>query len=91
MPDSHISDLTHLVLMPLNLLVRVRMGAQELSDRWLRARRALMKRAQDYADLLVEMVKRHTGELPAFDDPLEAAFFLVLIEILKEIENSSRP
>ncbi|HYA31461.1 MAG TPA: hypothetical protein VED67_01795 [Thermodesulfovibrionales bacterium] len=50
-----------------------------------------MKRAQDYADLLAEMVKRHTGKLPAFDDPLEAAFFLVLIEILKEIENSSRP
>jgi hypothetical protein len=65
----------------------VRMGVKELSGRWLRARRALRKEDQVYAENLAEMAKRHASEgFCAFDDPLEAAVFSVLIEILKEMD-----
>jgi hypothetical protein len=65
----------------------VRMGVAELSGRWLRARRALRKEDQVYAENLAEMAKRHASEgFYAFDDPLEAAVFSVLIEILKELD-----
>jgi hypothetical protein len=65
----------------------VRMGVAELSGRWLRARRALRKEDQVYAENLAEMAKRHASEgFYAFDDPLEAAVFSVLIEILKEMD-----
>jgi hypothetical protein len=65
----------------------VRMGVKELSGRWLRARRALRKEDQVYAENLAEMAKRHASEgFYAFDDPLEAAVFSVLIEILKEMD-----
>lgn len=64
-----------------------RMGVKEVSERWLRARRALRKEEQRYAERLSEMAKRHASEgFYAFDDPLEAALFSVLIEILKELE-----
>ena len=77
-----------LLRMTLNTLVSVRMGVQELSTRWLKARRALWKDNQVYADRLAEMAKRHTGELSAFDDPLEAAVFSVFIEILRELDKA---
>ena len=65
----------------------VRMGVKEISERWLRARRALRKEDQAYAENLAEMAKRHASEgFYAFDDPLEAAVFSVLIEILKELD-----
>jgi hypothetical protein len=65
----------------------VRMGVKELSGRWLQARRALPKEDQVYAENLAEMAKRHASEgFYAFDDPLEAAVFSVLIEILKEMD-----
>jgi hypothetical protein len=65
----------------------VRMGVAELSGRWLRARRALPREDQVYAENLAEMAKRHASEgFYAFDDPLEAAVFSVLIEILKELD-----
>ncbi|MGA2933777.1 MAG: hypothetical protein ABSD81_01320 [Methanomicrobiales archaeon] len=65
----------------------VRMGVKELSGRWLRARRALPKEDQAYAENLAEMAKRHASEgFYTFDDPLEAAVFSVLIEILKKLD-----
>lgn len=39
----------------------VRMGVQELSERWLKARRALWKENQVYAERLVEMDEAARG------------------------------
>ncbi len=65
----------------------VRMGVKGLAERWLRARRALKREDQVYAERLAEMAKRHASEgFYAFDDPLEAAVFSVAIEILKELD-----
>jgi len=65
----------------------VRMGVKELAGRWLRARRALRPGDQAYAEELAEMAKRHASEgFAAFDDPLEAAVFSVLVEILKRMD-----
>lgn len=65
----------------------VRMGAKDVSARWLKAGRALKKEDQAYALKLSEMIKRHSSEgFYAFDDPLEAAMFSVLIELMKELD-----
>jgi len=65
----------------------VRMGAKEVSARWLKASRALKKEDQIYGQRLAEMVKMHSSEgFYAFDDPLEAAVFSVLVELMKELE-----
>jgi hypothetical protein len=61
------------------------MGSQEVAQRWLKASRALSKEDQIYSQRLAEMVKMHSSEaFYALDDPLEAAIFSVLIELLKE-------
>jgi hypothetical protein len=45
----------------------------------------MRKEDQHYAAELAAMAKRHTSEgFYAFDDPLEAALFSVLVELLKE-------
>jgi len=68
----------------------VRMGVKEVSSRWARAGRALKKDDQAYAQKLAEMAKKHSSEaFYALDDPLEAAIFSVLIELLSEREDSS--
>jgi hypothetical protein len=73
-------------------LESVRMGVKELSERWLRARRALPREDQAYAEKLAGMAKRHASEgFSAFDDPLEAAVFSVLLEILKELDEDVDP
>jgi len=65
----------------------VRMGVNAVAERWLRARRAMRKEDQAYAEQLAAMAKRHSSEgFYAFDDPLEAALFSVLVELLKERE-----
>ena len=70
----------------------VRMGVKELADRWFRARRALRPEDQAHAERLAGMAKRHASEgFAAFDDPLEAAVFSVLIEILKELDGDVDP
>jgi predicted Zn-dependent protease len=70
----------------------VRMGVAELAGRWLRARRALRKEDQIFAERLAEMAKRHASEgFYAFDDPLEAAVYSVFIEILKELDGDVDP
>jgi hypothetical protein len=66
----------------------VRMGAKDLSARWLKASRALKKEDQIYGQKLAEMAKKHSSEaFYALDDPLEAAVFSVLVELLRELEN----
>lgn len=67
----------------------VRMGAKEVADRWLKARRAMKAEDQVYAVRLAAMAKKHTSEaFYAFDDPLESAVFSVLVEIIKEMEKN---
>jgi hypothetical protein len=68
----------------------VRMGSQEVANRWLKASRALSKDDQIYGQRLAEMVKMHSSEaFYALDDPLEAAVFSVLIELLKETDRKA--
>ena len=70
----------------------VRTGVKEIADRWFRARRALRPWDRAHAERLAEMAKRHASEgFAAFDDPLEAAVFSVLIEILKELDGDVDP
>ena len=65
----------------------VRMGAKDVADRWLKARRAMKAEDQVYAVKLFAMAKKHSSEaFYAFDAPLEAAVFSVLVEMMKEIE-----
>ncbi len=68
----------------------VRMGSQEVAQRWLKASRALIKEDQICGKRLAEMVKMHSSEaFYALDDPLEAAIFSVLIELLKETDRKT--
>jgi len=63
----------------------VRMGVKGVSDRWLKASRALKKEDQIYGLMLAEMAKKHSSEaFYALDDPLEAAVFSVLVELVKK-------
>ena len=68
----------------------VRLGAQQVSARWARAGRAMKKEDQSYARELAAMAKKHSSEaFYALDDPLEAAVFSALIELLKKVEEES--
>jgi hypothetical protein len=69
----------------------VRMGSHDVAARWLKASRALSKEDQIYGQRLAEMAKVHSSEaFYALDDPLEAAVFSVLIEILKKADPDRR-
>jgi len=66
----------------------VRMGVRDVSARWARAGRALKKEDQIYAEELARMAKINSSEaFYALDDPLEAAIFSVLIELLRARED----
>jgi hypothetical protein len=66
----------------------VRMEVKRIAERWARTARTLKKEEQIYATKLAEMAKRHSSEVfYLFDDPLEAAVFSVLLELLKALEN----
>ena len=68
----------------------VRMGAAEVSARWSRSGRAMKKEDQAYAQELAGMARMHSSEaFYALDDPLEAAVFSALIELLKKVEEQS--
>jgi hypothetical protein len=61
------------------------MEVKALADRWERAARALPGLDREYGVQVAAMAKRHASEaFCAFDDPLEAAVFSVLVEILKK-------
>ncbi len=62
----------------------MRMGAKDVSERWLKASRALKKDDQIYGQTIAKMARIHSSEaFYALDDPLEAAVFSVLVEIMK--------
>lgn len=57
----------------------------ETADRWLRAGRALPTADRPHAERLAEMIRVHaTDRLVVIGDPLEAAMFSLLIELVKE-------
>ncbi|MDD1705563.1 MAG: hypothetical protein LUQ12_00825 [Methanoregulaceae archaeon] len=65
---------------------------EHVADRWVRAKRALKAGDQDYADRLAGMIRVHSGDrIAAISDPLEAALFSLLIELVKEEERSCNP
>lgn len=67
----------------------VRMGVKDVSARWLKASKALKKEDQIYGQKVAEMAKKHSSEaFYAMDDPLEAAVFSVLVEIVKEMHEA---
>lgn len=62
-----------------------RLDLHETADRWLRARRAVPAADQPHAERLAEMIRAHaTDRLSAIEDPLEAAMFSLLVELVKE-------
>ena len=66
----------------------VRQGVNEIADRWTRSSRSLRKEDQNYGEKLAKLAKMHSSEaFIACDDPLEAALFSVLIEIIRHQEN----
>jgi hypothetical protein len=66
----------------------IRMAALEITGRWEQAAWSLHGEDREYALRVVEMAKKHTSEgFYAFDDPLEAVLFSVLVEIGKEQES----
>jgi hypothetical protein len=65
--------------------VSTRQGVNMIADRWARSARALKREDQKYGRQLVEYAKEHSSEaFVACNDPLEAAVFSALIEILKQ-------
>ena len=63
------------------------MGVKDVSARWQKASRALKKEDQVYGQKVAEMARKHSSEaFYALDDPLEAAVFSVLVELLRELE-----
>jgi hypothetical protein len=65
----------------------VRIGVKDVSARWLKASRALKKEDQVYGQRVAQMAQKHSSEaFYALDDPLEAAVFSVLVEMMKELE-----
>jgi hypothetical protein len=63
----------------------VRQGVKSTADRWARSSRALKEKDRPYGEKLVRLAQRHSSE--AFygcDDPLEAAVFSVLVELIRE-------
>ncbi len=66
----------------------VRLEVKKMAERWMRMARVLKKEERIYAERLAEMAKKHSNEVfYLFDDPLEAAVFSVLLELLKELES----
>jgi hypothetical protein len=53
---------------------------------WLKTSKALKKKDQVHGQKAAEMAKMHSSEaFRALDDPLEAAVFSVLVEMMKEL------
>ena len=65
------------------------MGVKDVSGRWLKASKALKKEDQIYGQMVAEMAKKHSSEaFYTLDDPLEAAVFSVLVELVKEMDKA---
>jgi len=66
----------------------IRMGVKDVSARWLKASKALKKEDQVCGQKLSEMARKHSSEaFYALDDPLEAAVFSVLVELMKDLSD----
>ena len=66
-------------------------AVREIADRWTRGSQALVAESQPYGYQLAAMLRRHENDTVAiFDDPLEAALFFVLIELVKAKEDAKR-
>lgn len=62
-------------------------GMKNTALRWQRVKRAMRVEDQVYAERLSAMIAAHAGDrFTVFEDPLEAALFSVLIELMKEID-----
>ncbi|MGD1003821.1 MAG: hypothetical protein ABR887_00160 [Methanoregulaceae archaeon] len=60
---------------------------KKIADRWARGTYALRKDDQLYGHKLVELLRRnYSVNLVPFEDPLDAAIFVVLVDLLKEME-----
>lgn len=61
-----------------------RQGVNDLAGRWARSAKALKREDQPYGERLANLAKEHSSEaFIACNDPLEAATFSVLVEVLK--------
>lgn len=61
---------------------------QKLDPKMLEASKALKKKDQVYGQKLAEMARKHSSEsFYPLDDPLEAAVFSALVEIMKELSD----
>jgi hypothetical protein len=68
----------------------VRMGVKGVSARWLKTSKVMKKEDQIYGQKVAEMAKMHSSEaFYALDDPLEAAVFSVLVEMMKDLAETS--
>jgi len=66
----------------------IRMGVKDVSARWLKASKALKKEDQVYGQKVAEMARKHSSEaFYALDDPLDAAVFSVLVEMVKDLSD----
>ena len=69
----------------------VRMGMNEVSARWPKASKALKKEDQVYGQKVAEIARKHFSEaFYALDDPLEAAVFSVLVEMMRGMDKANR-
>jgi hypothetical protein len=67
------------------------MAVKMTSERWQRAGKAMRPDDRQYAEELARMAKCHSPAVfYGFDDPLEAAVFSVLVELLKRSDTESR-
>jgi hypothetical protein len=65
--------------------------ADQVAARWMRAQRALKAGEQVYAGRLSTMIRAHSRDRVAgIGDPLEAALFALLIELVKERDQRER-
>lgn len=65
------------------------MGVNDIAGQWGRAARAMRCDDAVYADKVVAMAKTYASEaFYAFDDPLEAAIFSVLLCMCREYETN---
>ncbi len=56
-----------------------------IAERWKRGTRPLKIHDQEYGNRLVKMLEECNGhEITRFDDPLEAATFIILTRMLRE-------
>jgi len=65
--------------------------AEQVADRWMQAQRALKAGDKVYAGRLSMMIRaRSRDRVAGIGDPLEAALFALLIELVKERDQRER-